>query len=1044
MGNVIASTYEILEKLGAGGGGVIYLANHLRLNKKVVVKIDKRSIATDPELLRREVDVLKNLSHTYIPQVYDYFVEDGAVCTVMDFVPGESLDKPLKRGEKFSQPQVIEWACQILEALDYLHHVDHGTKNVGYVHGDIKPANIMRKPDNSVCLIDFNIALALGETSVIGCSPGYASPEHYGESFSSDDITFGSQSLNSRSFGEKLGLRQPEEKQQKEISKNESFRLTDDGKSTELLNQENSITGNTITELLYSSDRTEPLSDSQTTINLVDDSSWLPLRNDAGSATELIAENSKSQLLQDLQNDNKERGAGQSITSVPKMITPGIQSDIYSLGATLYHLLSGVKPPRDARQVVPLSTEIVSMQISDIIAKAMNPDITQRYQSAYEMLEAFRDLHKNDKRMLHFKKTRKIVFGGLSATLAIGIFVSFVGLARMRTTERWLKLAELSQNSYRDGNVNEALNYALDAFPNRRFIFTPTYTSSSQRALTNALGVYDLSDGFKHHGLVELSSAPFDLVISPSGETAACITEKTASIIDLENSKIIKTLPADASALSEIKYINKDVVVYSGDKGITAYCISKDKLIWTGKKSTSISVSADGKAVAAVYKDETFASVYNAETGKLLQTIDFNGKKQSVVANDTFANPNDNLFTLNKDGSMLAVSFNDGSLMLYNLISSNDDDDLEIFDSTSGYSLFEGGFYSEYFAFSATGKNRTTFSIINTKKKIATGGAKLELYVGVSTDENGIYLSQGNAFARIDPQTGTQTPLINAQENIEHYSKSSKYTAVSSGRNVMFFNDKAGKINEIQDKNQVDFICVSDLYSVFAGHDSQHISIMKYEENKQKSEIIYDSSIKHDEARISSDGKILMLFNYKEFTLTDLKGNVITTVEIHDPEQVYDQQYRRKDGKSYLEVTYNDGTIDRYDAISGNKLEGSKTDKIASNLGEVFYTDKFKVDSPLHGEPKVYDKKSGKLIAKLQSDSYLTYVTQIGENIIVQYRNADGYYYGQILNNKCEIIADLPYLCDVYNGEVFFDYPEGVVRKTTVFNLGDLLSLAKK
>ena len=180
MGNVIASTYEILEKLGAGGGGVIYLANHLRLNKKVVVKIDKRSIATDPELLRREVDVLKNLSHTYIPQVYDYFVEDGAVCTVMDFVPGESLDKPLKRGEKFSQPQVIEWACQILEALDYLHHVDHGTKNVGYVHGDIKPANIMRKPDNSVCLIDFNIALALGETSVIGCSPGYASPEHYG------------------------------------------------------------------------------------------------------------------------------------------------------------------------------------------------------------------------------------------------------------------------------------------------------------------------------------------------------------------------------------------------------------------------------------------------------------------------------------------------------------------------------------------------------------------------------------------------------------------------------------------------------------------------------------------------------------------------------------------------------------------------------------------------------------------------------------------------------------------------------------------------
>lgn len=1041
MGKIIASTYEILDKIGAGGGGVVYLANHLRLNKKVVVKIDKRSIATDPELLRREVDVLKNLSHTYIPQVYDYFAEAEAVCTVMDYVPGESLDKPLKRGERFSQPQIIEWACQLLEALDYLHHVDHGTENVGYVHGDIKPANIMRKPDNSVCLIDFNIALALGETSIIGCSPGYASPEHYGESFSSEENSFGSQSFNSRSFGEKLRFRQLEKKQQGESSPKGFFRPVKDKETTERLKRGDTQTGNTITELLYSADKTEPLSDSQTTINLADDTSWISIRRDAGSATDIIADDKKGQLIQGLHNEGEQI---RPIASASRKIIPGIQSDIYSLGATLYHLISGVKPPQDARQVAPLPAEIASKQISDIIAKSMNPDITQRYQSAHEMLEAFRNLHKNDKRMLSFRKTRKVVSGGLATALAVGIIVSFVGLARMRTTEKWLKLAELSLNSYSDGNINEALNYALEAFPSRKFIFTPKYTSNGQRALTNALGAYDFSDGFKHHGWVELSSAPFSLVISSSGETAACITEESANIIDLEKSKIIKTFPAMSSALSEIKYIGDDIVVYSGDKGITAYCISKDKLIWTGKKSTSISVSADGKVVAAVYKDETFASVYDAETGKLLQTIDFNGKKQAVVANDTFANPNDNLFTLNKDGSMLAVSFNDGSLMLYNLISSNDDDDLEIFDSTSGYSHFEGGFYSEYFAFSATGKNKTTFSIINTKKKIATGGAILDSYVGVSTDENGIYLSQGNAFAKIDPQTGTQTPLINAQENIEHYSRSLKFTAVSSGRNVMFFNEKAGKINEIRDKRQIDFLCVSDTYAVFAGHDSQHISIMRYEENEQKGEILYNPSIKHDEARISADGKILMLFNYKEFTLTDLQGNIITTVEIHDPEQVYDQQYRRKDGESYLEVTYNDGTIDRYDAVSGEMLEGGKTENIDQSLDEVFYTDSFRIDSPLHGEPKIYDKKTGKFIAKLQSDSYLTYVTQTDENMIVQYRDADGYYYGQILNDKCEIIADLPYLCDVYNGEVFFDYPEGVVRKTAVYDLDELLSLAKK
>jgi serine/threonine protein kinase len=106
MSEIIASTYELIqdEKIGSGGGGNIYLANHLRLGKKVVLKADKRKATTRLELLRREVDVLKDLSHSYIPKVYDFFVENETVYTVMDYIEGESLDKPLKRGEKYPQP----------------------------------------------------------------------------------------------------------------------------------------------------------------------------------------------------------------------------------------------------------------------------------------------------------------------------------------------------------------------------------------------------------------------------------------------------------------------------------------------------------------------------------------------------------------------------------------------------------------------------------------------------------------------------------------------------------------------------------------------------------------------------------------------------------------------------------------------------------------------------------------------------------------------------------------------------------------------------
>ena len=178
MSKIIAGVYEISKEIGSGGGGIVYLGRHTRLDKTIVLKADKRPLTTKADVLRREVDALKNLNHSYIPQVYDFVPEGDTVYTVMDYLEGESLDKPLKRGERFPQAQIIEWACQLLEALIYLH----SRPPYGILHSDIKPANIMRTPQNDIRLIDFNIALALGEEGSVrvGYSRGYASPEHYG------------------------------------------------------------------------------------------------------------------------------------------------------------------------------------------------------------------------------------------------------------------------------------------------------------------------------------------------------------------------------------------------------------------------------------------------------------------------------------------------------------------------------------------------------------------------------------------------------------------------------------------------------------------------------------------------------------------------------------------------------------------------------------------------------------------------------------------------------------------------------------------------
>ena len=91
-GEILNSTYEIREQIGSGGGGTIYKAYHKRLQKDVVLK----KINQSSERNEDEKEILKNLKHSYLPQVFDFLdVEDG-VFTIIDYIPGQSIEKLLK------------------------------------------------------------------------------------------------------------------------------------------------------------------------------------------------------------------------------------------------------------------------------------------------------------------------------------------------------------------------------------------------------------------------------------------------------------------------------------------------------------------------------------------------------------------------------------------------------------------------------------------------------------------------------------------------------------------------------------------------------------------------------------------------------------------------------------------------------------------------------------------------------------------------------------------------------------------------------------
>lgn len=1028
MSDIIASTYEIIDKIGSGGGGVVYLANHTRLNKKVVLKADKRKLSTRPEILRREVDALKNLNHTYIPQVYDFFVEGETVYTVMDYIEGESLDKPLKRGETFSQAQVIRWACELLEALCYLHSPTHGTPPRGIVHSDIKPANIMRTPRGDICLIDFNIALALGEENVIGRSPGYSSPEHYGLDFSSDTS--------------------------------------------------------------MTSEKTEVMEDVNATVPM-----------------------SRSEYS----------------SSSKKTVIPDSRSDIYSLGATLYHLLSGVRPANSAKEVIPLSDKEFSPLIVKIISKAMNPNPDLRYQTAEEMLYDFTHLRENDSRTKAYKRICISAGVVLTVVLASGAFMSFTGLKRMEMTQKSLTFAEYSQNSLEAGDSDAAVEYALNALPRDGGIFMPQLTSKAKKALADALGVYDLSDGYKPYHMIELPSETLKISLSPDGKWGAAVYAFAAAVFNTETGEITDTLPMINSALADVVFADDKTLVYAGENGISAYDLEQKSALWTGKSAAQIAVSADGQTIAGICRDESFATVYDIN-GREKATVSFAENKQKVVENDTFADPKDNLLALSSDGRFLAASFENGGLVIYD--TTNADNSAEIYDK-SNFSHFEGGFSGKHFAFSSTMDGSSVFAVINMEELAQEGGFELDSRIGVNADESGIYISNKSTVVKIDPVTGEQTELAYADSDVKSFATDTRNTITATQKNDYIFYDGSAELISRYNAGQTEcsFVEIAGDYAVTAGRDTPKVRVLKRESHDDADVFAYDRTYAHDEARIKDDGSMVMLFDYKSFRLFRHDGSLVKEVKIPDAGKVYDQQYSKKSGN--LAVMYKDAlriysgddgglvfeetglksvfyapygisvfnsdgrlrlidldtgeeiisetangdyaaycgmTVDS-DFLGGGELIGAaktgdgylfavKNGELCSvfddegnrkfeapvlEQSEAFFTDEALILSPLHGTPSAYSLSDGNKIADLEQDAYLTYITQIDDYIMSEYISASGNRYGILLDKyNFEALAYLPDLTDIDNGEPVFDYHKGKLRKTRIYSIDELIDLAER
>jgi serine/threonine protein kinase len=175
---ILQHRYRVLRQIGQGGMGSVYEAVDQRLDSTVALK---ETMFADERLRKqfeREARLLARLHHPALPRVSDHFAEGDGQFLVMQFIAGDNLSEMMTRNHgPFSPHQVVTWADQLLDALDYLH-----TQDPQIIHRDIKPQNIKLTSRGQIILLDFGLAKgqagelshATTSASIFGYTPNYA------------------------------------------------------------------------------------------------------------------------------------------------------------------------------------------------------------------------------------------------------------------------------------------------------------------------------------------------------------------------------------------------------------------------------------------------------------------------------------------------------------------------------------------------------------------------------------------------------------------------------------------------------------------------------------------------------------------------------------------------------------------------------------------------------------------------------------------------------------------------------------------------------
>jgi FOG: WD40 repeat len=584
-------------------------------------------------------------------------------------------------------------------------------------------------------------------------------------------------------------------------------------------------------------------------------------------------------------------------------------------------------PPGLRERKVKGETIFVEPLAADIRAESAKKSLKLLDEEKLRLLSPILGCRFDDLRRRHrrrkIQQIATVVTSAFVGVAAFGLFATHQYIQINRQMQLKLEnqsyvLAEYATNQLAVGNPDIATLLALEALPNDLEKPERPYIPAAERALADALMVYHTGSGFQPHRALSLPAPANQVLLSPGEHYAAVLCGYELIVADTETGAVLTALPTQRHALNDAVFLSEHVLVYTGEHGLAAFDMLTRSEVWQGEPASKLALSGDGAVLAAVYRDASLVRLYDIINGDVVGQISLGGRSMPVPVDGALYNPHNGVFSLNQDGSALAVSFSDGSLRSFDTANGA----ATAVDTIENATHFSGGFYRNTLGFAATSSSESNYILYDQRNEMTIMAYSVETSVGQFKPfilPDGHYMALGNEIFSINQATGSAQEIAGIGSRIEAVDKQGEsYLLSETGGAYHVVNlDEQGEARSFQSDYVSDFLDLGAGFALTGSRNANTVRILRYVDRSAQELFAYDESYFFSEARVHGGLDRVVFYSFQGMRLYNLEGILIGKADFSAASRVRDTQYDTASGN--VIVIYDDA-LQIYSGLTGKLL----------------------------------------------------------------------------------------------------------------------------